>query len=120
MFSQDADPYVPANPICDAAEAPQSGSHLPLYTLLELMHSRMLTLKTAFLEVITSARRLSELQALSVQQPYTNFFLDKLVLHTKAVFLSRVVNPFHIGQSINLPAFFALTHSGRETNPKNC
>lgn len=41
---------------------------------------RLLTIKIVFLVVITSARRFSGLQVLSVNPPYTSFFPDKLVI----------------------------------------
>ena len=75
---------------------------------------RLLTIKTAFLITITSARQVNELQALSVEQLYTSFYSDKLVLWTKEVFLPKVVMPFHIGKSINLTNFYALPHTSKE------
>ena len=48
-------------------------------TPFELIHSytlHLLIIKTGCLIAITSARRVSELQALSVVEPYTLFFPD--------------------------------------------
>ncbi|KAJ1093250.1 hypothetical protein NDU88_006355 [Pleurodeles waltl] len=75
---------------------------------------RLLTIKTAFLVAITSARRVSELQALSSKPPYLMIYPDKVVLRTRASFLPKVVTPFHLGQNITLPTFFAPPHPSKE------
>ena len=68
---------------------------------------RLLTIKTVFLVAITSARRVSELQALSFNRSCINFYPDKLVLSTRASFLPKVVTLFQVCQTISLPMFFA-------------
>lgn len=68
---------------------------------------RLLTIKTAFLVAITFAKRVSELQALSSQPPYLTIFPDKVVFGIRASFLYKVVTPFHLGQSVTLPTFYA-------------
>ncbi|KAJ1096084.1 hypothetical protein NDU88_001230 [Pleurodeles waltl] len=65
-----------------------------------------LTWKTAFLVAITSARRVSEIQALSSKEPYTVFHDNRVVLRTHPSFLPKVVSEFHINQTISLPTFF--------------
>ncbi|KAJ1121780.1 hypothetical protein NDU88_000299 [Pleurodeles waltl] len=65
-----------------------------------------LTWKTAFLVAITSARRVSEIQALSAKEPYTVFHDNRVVLRTHPSFLPKVVSVFHINQTITLPTFF--------------
>lgn len=92
---------------------PQWDRNLFLTVLLcapsEPLHNcplRLLTINTAFLVVIPSAQRVSELQALSAHPPYFSIYPDNLVLQPRASFLPKVVTPFHIGQSIALPTFF--------------
>lgn len=72
---------------------------------------RLLTLKTIFLVAITSARRVSELQALSIQDPFLVVQEDKLVFRLDPSFLPKVVSQFHRSQDIIVPSFCA--------NPKN-
>ena len=68
-------------------------------TPFEPMHSCplcLLTIKRVLLIAITSARRVSKLQVLAMKQPYTSFFLGKLVHWTKAKFPLEVVTSFHV------------------------
>ncbi|KAE8585826.1 hypothetical protein XENTR_v10021466 [Xenopus tropicalis] len=62
-----------------------------------------LSLKTVFLVAVTSARRVGELQALSVDQPYTIFHEEKVVLRTVPSFLPKVLSRFHVNEPIILP-----------------
>ncbi|KAE8590612.1 hypothetical protein XENTR_v10018130 [Xenopus tropicalis] len=70
-----------------------------------------LTWKTVFLVAISSARRVSELGALSCAEPFLNFHEDRAVLRTVPGFLPKVVSSFHINTEIVLPSFC--------NNPKN-
>lgn len=65
-----------------------------------------LSWKVAFLVAITSVRRVSELQALCCNVPYTVFHSNRVVLRTHPSFLPKVISDFHINQSITLPTFF--------------
>ncbi|KAJ1208809.1 hypothetical protein NDU88_004192 [Pleurodeles waltl] len=88
-----------------------------LCTPFEPMHNcplQLLTFKTVFLIAITSARRVSELQALSSKPPYLSVHPDKVVLRTRASFLPKVVTPFRVGQSIILLTFYASPHPSHE------
>ena len=83
---------------------PQWGLNLVLTLLMtspfEPLHScplRLLIFKTNFLVAITSARKVSELQALSVKMSFIRFFPDKLVLKTRPSFLPKVVSLVHLG-----------------------
>ena len=67
---------------------------------------KLLSLKTLFLVAITSARRASELAALRADQPFLQFFRDKVVLHTDVSFLPKVVSSFHLSQPLILPTLF--------------
>lgn len=74
---------------------------------------KWLTLKTAFLVAILTSRSISELQALSIMEPYLEIFEDRLVVCTDPGFLPRVSSRFHREQEIVLPSFCAYP-----TNPK--
>ncbi|XP_044158575.1 uncharacterized protein LOC122944410 [Bufo gargarizans] len=78
---------------------------------MDSTHIKWLTVKTIFLVAITSARRVCELQALSIQEPFFSVFQDKLVLKLDPAFLPKVVLNFHRSQDIVLPSFC--------DNPKN-
>lgn len=65
-----------------------------------------LSWKVAFLVDITSVCRVSELQALCCNEPYTVFHSNRVVLRTHPSFLPKVVSDFHINQGITLPTFF--------------
>ncbi|XP_078522268.1 uncharacterized protein LOC144791469 [Lissotriton helveticus] len=67
---------------------------------------QMLTMKTAFLVAITSLRRVSELQALTLQEPYIQIHSDRVVMRTDPHFMPKVVSRFHMNQSIQIPSFF--------------
>ncbi|XP_040297230.1 uncharacterized protein LOC121008634 [Bufo bufo] len=72
---------------------------------LDSIHIRWLTIKTIFLVAITSARRVCELQALSIQEPFLAIFEDKLIFKLDPTFLPKVVSTFHRSQDIVLPSF---------------
>ncbi|KAG6932311.1 hypothetical protein G0U57_021645 [Chelydra serpentina] len=73
-----------------------------------------LSWKTAFLVAITSARRVSELRALTSEPPYTVFHRDKVQLRPHPAFLPKVVSAFHINQDIFLPVFYPKPHVSRK------
>lgn len=62
-------------------------------------------LKTIFLVAITSARRVSELGALSCHPNLCSFQKDKVVLRLDPSFLPKVLSDFHRNQEISLPSF---------------
>ncbi|XP_034648727.1 syntaxin-binding protein 2 [Trachemys scripta elegans] len=72
-----------------------------------------LSWKTAFLIAITSARRVSELWALTSDPPYTVFHKDKVQLQPHPAFLPKVVSAFHVNQDDFLPVFFPKPHALR-------
>ncbi|XP_066448359.1 uncharacterized protein [Eleutherodactylus coqui] len=78
---------------------------------IEALPIRMLTIKTIFLVAITSARRVSELQALSIRHPLMKIADTKLIFKTDPAFMPKVVSDFHRSQDIIIPSFFS--------NPKN-
>ncbi|XP_072006316.1 uncharacterized protein [Engystomops pustulosus] len=73
-----------------------------------------LTLKTVFLVAITSARRLGELQAISIKEPYMRVLDDRIILMLDPNFIPKVVSEFHRGQEIILPSFCKNPSSERE------
>ena len=80
-------------------------AHIPLV---------LLTRKVIFLVAITSARRVSELAALSCKEPYLIFHKDRVVLRPHPAFLPKVVSKFHLNQDLVLPSFFSEPSSARE------
>ncbi|MGH0122087.1 UNVERIFIED_CONTAM: hypothetical protein FKN15_010501 [Acipenser sinensis] len=74
---------------------------------LEPIHSielKYLSMKTAFLVAITSAKRVSELQALSVHSSCMRIRDDgsKVSLRTNPDFIPKVITAFHINPSVEL------------------
>ena len=73
---------------------------------LHLCDLKMLTLKTAFLVAIASARRVSELQALCTDEVCYKFVTqDILQLRTNVAFMPKCKSEFHRAQSIVLKSF---------------
>ncbi|XP_013927219.1 PREDICTED: uncharacterized protein LOC106553274 [Thamnophis sirtalis] len=66
---------------------------------------RFLTLKVAFLVAITSARRVSELQALPTRDDLCIFHHDKVVLRLDPSFIPKVCSCFHRSEELILPNF---------------
>lgn len=64
-----------------------------------------LTLKTLFLIVIPSARRVSEIGPLSANPNLFIFHKDRVVLHPDPAFIPKVNTLFHREQDIVLPSF---------------
>ena len=75
---------------------------------------RDLTLKTAFLVAVTTARRVSELEALSIRPPFCVIFPDRVVFKTDPAFLPKVTSKFHRSQDIVLPSFCSNPSGERE------
>jgi hypothetical protein len=76
----------------------------PPFEPLKTASMKFLTLKAIFLVAITSARRVSELQALCYAEPYTVFRASGVTLATNPQFVPKVNSTFHSGQLIQLPA----------------
>ncbi|XP_073420032.1 uncharacterized protein [Dendrobates tinctorius] len=95
-------PRVPPwdlNPVLEALTRP------PLEPLdsISLKH---LSLKTVLLVALTSARRVSDIQALSIEPPFLLTFQDQLILKPDPSYLPKVAGKFHRSQEIHLPSFF--------------
>ncbi|XP_069596830.1 uncharacterized protein [Ranitomeya imitator] len=83
----------------------------------EPLHSaslKLLSLKTAFLVAITSARRVGDIQALSRLSPYTEFLQDRVVLRPDPAYLPKVASEFHRSQEIVLPSFLPNPSNSKE------
>lgn len=80
---------------------------------LEECSLKLLTLKKVFLVAITTTRRFSELEVLSVRPPFF-VFPDRIVFKTDPVFLPKVALKFHRSQEIILPTFCANPSEERE------
>lgn len=59
------------------------------------MALRFLSFKVEFFVAITSARRISELAALSIRQDLCVFHLDRIVLRLDPIFVPKVNSVFH-------------------------
>nr|XP_014436600.1 uncharacterized protein LOC106733006 isoform X1 [Pelodiscus sinensis]XP_025034791.1 uncharacterized protein LOC106733006 isoform X2 [Pelodiscus sinensis] len=73
-----------------------------------------LSMKVIFLLAITSARRVSELTALSASPPYTIFTHQGVILRTQPRFRPKVISRFHINEPIILPRFHPKPHASPE------
>ncbi|XP_040203676.1 uncharacterized protein LOC120935688 [Rana temporaria] len=72
-----------------------------------------LTFKTVFLVAVTTARRVSELEALSIR-PFCVIFPDRVVFKTDPAFLPKVASKFHRSQEVVLPSFCSNPSGERE------
>ncbi|XP_071998847.1 uncharacterized protein [Engystomops pustulosus] len=86
----------------------------PPFEPLENSNIKDLTLKTSLLIAITSARRLGELQAISIREPYMYILPDRIVLTLDPSFVPKVVSDFHRNQEIILPSFCGNPSSSKE------
>ncbi|XP_026534302.1 trafficking kinesin-binding protein 1-like [Notechis scutatus] len=75
---------------------------------------QFLTYKVVFLVAITSARRISEIAALSVRQDLCVFHADRVVLRPDPTFLPKVNSAFHRAQELILPNFCPNPSQERE------
>ncbi|CAJ0943885.1 unnamed protein product [Ranitomeya imitator] len=82
------------------------GLTLPPFEPLSSITMDKLAWKTTFLVAITTARRMGELQALSINEPYMKILQDRLILRLDPSFLPKVVSDFHKSQEIILPSFY--------------
>lgn len=67
---------------------------------------KLLSLKTLFLVVITSVRRVSELAVLYSRLPFMTFLLHAVKIATNITFLPKVVSDFDLNLDIVLPDFY--------------
>uniref|UniRef100_A0A803JVL6 Core-binding (CB) domain-containing protein n=1 Tax=Xenopus tropicalis TaxID=8364 RepID=A0A803JVL6_XENTR len=81
---------------------------------LEETSDMFLTLKIVFLTALVSARRVSDLQALSAVPPFTIIQQDKVIMRAVTEYLPKVVKTFHLNQETVLPSFFSDYTSEQE------
>uniref|UniRef100_A0A803JVB7 Tyr recombinase domain-containing protein n=1 Tax=Xenopus tropicalis TaxID=8364 RepID=A0A803JVB7_XENTR len=86
---------------------------------LSIIELRWLTWKVVFLLAISSARRVSELNALSCESPYLIFHKEKAVLRTMPSFLPKVVSSFHLNEEIVIPSFCSSPKNEKEAKLHN-
>lgn len=74
---------------------------------LESVDLKWLSMKTAFLIAITSAKRISELHTLSVYADCCRFLPDDggVILRPNPAFLPKVLSPLHLNQVTELHSF---------------
>uniref|UniRef100_A0A1B8XUR9 Lamina-associated polypeptide 2 alpha C-terminal domain-containing protein n=1 Tax=Xenopus tropicalis TaxID=8364 RepID=A0A1B8XUR9_XENTR len=77
----------------------------PPFEPLSSCELKWLSFKVTFLIAITSAKRVSEMAALSSKEPWLTLHHDKAVLRTSPGFLPKVVTERHMNQDIILPSF---------------
>lgn len=87
----------------------------PPFEPIEDSSDKNLTLKTALLLALVSARRVSEIQALSSIEPYCLIHLDKIILSPDPAFLPKVSSTFHRTQNIVIPSL-PTTMDSRKRN----
>lgn len=75
---------------------------------------RLITFKTVLLVAITSARRVSEIQALSVREPFLQILEDRVILKKDPGFLPKVASSFHRSQDIVLLSFCQKASNEKE------
>ncbi|XP_069614641.1 protein DGCR6 isoform X1 [Ranitomeya imitator] len=104
--------YIPRLPPCDLNLVLDALTEAPFEPMI--VSIKNLTLKTAFLVALTSARRVSDLQALSIDPPYLMVFQDRVVLKPDPAYLPKVASKFHRSQEIILPSFCDSPNSADE------
>ncbi|XP_072004446.1 uncharacterized protein [Engystomops pustulosus] len=88
----------------------------PPFEPLESSNIKNLTLKTTLLIAVTTAKRLGELQAISIREPYMRILPDCIVLTLDPGFVPKVVSDFHRNQEITLPSFYENPSSNDEAS----
>lgn len=86
----------------------------PPFEPIEDIPIKFLSLKTAFLVAITTARRIGEISALVISPPYTTILDDRIILRPDPAFVPKVVSAFHRDQEIILPSFCEAASSPGE------
>lgn len=74
---------------------------------------KFLSWKAAFLLAITSARHISEIQALTIKEPYLQFLPDRVILCNNP-FMPKVPSTYHLNEPIVSPTLFPNPSSAAE------
>lgn len=77
---------------------------------------RLLTFKTVFLVAITMARRIGEVQVLSVREPFLKIYDNRVVLQTDPGFTRKMASDFH--KSKDMVLFVVLLFCSSPSNSK--
>ncbi|XP_060546579.1 uncharacterized protein LOC132711485 [Pantherophis guttatus] len=77
----------------------------PPFEPLQDVSLKYLSFKVAFLVAVTSARRISEMAALSIRKELCIFHQDRVVLRLDPSFIPKVNSVFHRAQEVVLPNF---------------
>ncbi|XP_071978779.1 uncharacterized protein [Engystomops pustulosus] len=88
----------------------------PPFEPLDSTNIKNLTLKTTLLIAVTTAKRLGELQAISIREPYMRILSDRIILTLDPGFVPKVVSKFHRDQEITLPSFCEDPSSNEEAS----
>ncbi|XP_044124623.1 uncharacterized protein LOC122946099 [Bufo gargarizans] len=88
----------------------------PPFEPLEEVDFKFLSWKVTFLLAVTSAKRISELQAFSAYEPYTLFLPDRVLLRFLPTFLPKVPSVHNINQVVSLPVLCSSSSSAEETS----
>ncbi|XP_034257215.1 uncharacterized protein LOC117661313 [Pantherophis guttatus] len=97
-------PVIHRFPTWDLSKVLSSLTQSP-FEPLRTTSLKFLSFKVSFLVAITSARRISELAALSIRQDLCVFHHDKVVLRLDPTFLPKVNSVYHRSQEVALPNF---------------
>ena len=76
------------------------------------VNRKFLTFRTDFLITITSSRRVSKLQNLCWEEPFTQLTAEKAVLIVNSSFLPKVASQWHVTQPLKLQVM------GSEVDPR--
>lgn len=88
----------------------------PPFEPLGTIPLKFLSFKLTFLLAITSARRISELAALSSRKDLCIFYSDRVVMRLDPTFISKVNSWFHRAPEVILPNFCSDPRNCREQN----
>ncbi|KAG8573402.1 hypothetical protein GDO81_012391 [Engystomops pustulosus] len=88
----------------------------PPFEPLDSANIKNLTLKTTLLVAVTTARRLGEIQAISIKEPYMRVLSDRIILTLDPGFIPKVTSRFHRAQEITLPSFCENPSTSREAS----
>ncbi|XP_069612715.1 ankyrin repeat and SAM domain-containing protein 1A isoform X8 [Ranitomeya imitator] len=91
----------------------------PPFEPIETISIKTLSLKTILLVALTSARRISDIQALSSNPPFTKILDDRVTLRPDPAYLPKVASKFHRSQEVSLPSFCPNPKNEKEQNFHN-
>lgn len=99
-------------PLWDLSLVVEALTRAPFEPLAQVSF-KLLSLKTAFLLAITLARRVGDLQALSIKEPFFLLFEDR-VLRQDPLYLPKVALCVHRSQETVLSSFYVNPQNEKE------